>query len=320
MKHVTIYICYNVCYNGGGDRMLDVETIVKAGTALGLGKYTFLCHPRYVMENEYYCRAANSVIPAHSLRKCRFCPLLGGYTQGEQSGQPICCYYDFHAGDGNFYTPHAEKERIDALIEQCGVPEFPHFIRPGEPGKLVEKALQYAAVAHKGAKRKGSDLPYIFHPIEAALIAWGLTDDEEVVAGAALHDVVEDTVYTVDDIRAVFGDKVAALVASESEDKRRDIAPEHSWQTRKEEALEQLKHASRNVKLISLSDKLSNMRDMKFDFDEIKDELWERFNQRDPAAHAWYYRSVRDICKADFKETPAWQEYARLIDEVFEKY
>ena len=209
MKHVTIYICYNVCYNGGGDRMLDVETIVKAGTALGLGKYTFYAIRDMSMENEYYCRAANSVIPAHSLRKCRFAHCSADILK-EQSGQPICCYYDFHAGDGNLYTPHAEKERIDA-DRAMRVPEFPHFIRPGEPGKLVEKALQYAAVAHKAQNAK-VPICLIFHPIEAAMIAWGLTDDEEVVAGAALHDVVEDTVYTVDDIRAVFGDKVAALV------------------------------------------------------------------------------------------------------------
>lgn len=302
----------------------NVNTINETGISRGLGKYEYFCHPRYVERNKYYCRIAHSVLSKGCLRKCISCPLMRGCTQGEQSGLPECYYYDLYPYEYNYKSPEEEKLRIDKLMRWHGVPLFPHFAQPGEHGilgsELAEKALQYAAAAHFGATRKGSKRPYIFHPVEAAMIASKLTDDEEVIAAAALHDVAEDTSYTLDDIRAVFGGRIASLVASESEDKRRDIPSDQSWKLRKEEALDHLKKASREAKLICLADKLSNMRDIKADYEDVKDELWHRFNQHDPAAHAWYYGSVRDICEADFKETDAWREYAGLLDEVFSKY
>ncbi len=302
----------------------DVNTINETGISRGLGKYEYFCHPRYVVKSKYYCRIAHSVLSTGCLRKCSSCPLMRGFTQGEQSGLPECHYYDFYAYENRFRTPEDEKLRIDKLMGWYGVPLFPHFAQPGECGllgsELVQKALQYAAVAHFGATRKGSKMPFIFHPVEAAMIANTLTDDEEVVAAAALHDVAEDTDYTLDDIRAVFGEKIASLVASESEDKRKEISAKQSWFIRKDEALNNLANAFREAKLICLADKLSNMRDIKADYDELKDELWTRFNQHDPTAHAWYYGTIRDICKSDFKGTDTWQEYACLIDEVFSRY
>lgn len=123
---------------------------------------------------------------------------------------------------------------------------------------------------------------YIFHPVEAAMIATMLTDDKEVIAAAALHDVAEDTDYTLDEIRAVFGEKIASLVASESKDKRKEISAKQSWFIRKEEALDHLTRASREAKLICIADKLSNIRDIKADYDELNDELWTRFQSAQP--------------------------------------
>ena len=57
---------------------------------------------------------------------------------------------------------------------------------------LYEKAVVFAAIAHQGAHRKGSRIPYLSHPIEAAAIVSELTDDEELIAAAVLPDVVED--------------------------------------------------------------------------------------------------------------------------------
>ena len=84
------------------------------------------------------------------------------------------------------------------------------------------KALEFAKEAHKGTVRKTSDTPYITHPIEVAESVAQMSSDEDVIIAALLHDVVEDTAYTLEDISKMFGDKVAALVAEESEDKRRN--------------------------------------------------------------------------------------------------
>ena len=90
----------------------------------------------------------------------------------------------------------------------------------------IRKAIEFAMDAHADATRKGKSRPYILHPLEAMNIAASLTEDEEVLAAAVLHDVVEDTDVKEAEIREVFGDRVADLVMAESEDKMRHLPPE----------------------------------------------------------------------------------------------
>lgn len=287
----------------------------------GLGEYYYQCHPRWIDKKAYYCRMANAVMPvSRGLHDCYHCPLLRGFTQGEHQGLPECYYYDFDLPERRL-SPKEEKERIDRLIGWYNVPEFPDYVvsedSHSEREKVVERALQYAAVAHKGSFRKGTKTPYIVHPFEVAMIAKTITSDPEVIAAAALHDVVEDTIYTEEDIRQQFGNRVMQLVAAESEDKREDMPADLSWRIRKEEALSHLARAPMEAKLIALADKLSNMRAIAVDYKKLGDALWKRFNQQDPAVHGWYYAAVRDICEEDFSDTEAWKEYDGLIEEVF---
>ena len=116
---------------------------------------------------------------------------------------------------------------------------------------LFDRAIEFAVKAHSGAVRKGTETPYIVHPMEVAAIVATMTNDASVLAGAVLHDVVEDTEYTIDDIRREFGDKVAALVASESENKREDLPSSETWKIRKQETLDHLEHAPVEVKMIT---------------------------------------------------------------------
>ncbi|MBR3318979.1 HD domain-containing protein [Candidatus Saccharibacteria bacterium] len=182
--------------------------------------------------------------------------------------------------------------------------------------EVLNKALIFAVNAHAGMKRKGTNTPYIVHPMEAVAIVASMTDDREIIAAAALHDVAEDTKYTIDDIKNEFGDKVARLVASESEDKRPELPESETWKIRKEETLEHLKNASIETKMITLGDKLSNIRAIYRDYRNLGDKLWERFNVKDKNEHAWYYSSIADLL-SDLKEYPAWKEYKELVDKVF---
>ena len=182
--------------------------------------------------------------------------------------------------------------------------------------EVLNKALIFAVNAHTGMKRKGTNTPYIVHPMEAVAIVASMTDDRAIIAAAALHDVVEDTKYTIDDIKNEFGDKVARLVASESEDKRPELPESETWKIRKEETLEHLKNASIETKMITLGDKLSNIRAIYRDYLNLGDKLWERFNVKDKNEHAWYYSSIADLL-SDLKEYPAWKEYKELVDKVF---
>ncbi len=90
-------------------------------------------------------------------------------------------------------------------------------------GTLFNRAIQYAVDAHANQLRKGTNIPYIVHPMEAAAIVASMTQDEEILAAAVLHDVIEDTNRTRQDIEKEFGKTVAAYVASESENKLENL-------------------------------------------------------------------------------------------------
>ena len=182
---------------------------------------------------------------------------------------------------------------------------------------LFEKAVAFAVEAHRGQNRKGKDKPYILHPLEVAAIVSTYSNDPEVLAAAVLHDTVEDTGKTIEDIRSEFGSRVAYLVAGESENKREEQPAESTWKIRKSETVKHLEKADRDTKLICLGDKLANIREMATDYAAIGDKLWERFNQSDPAMHGWYYGAVLEVLEKEFGNIPAIEEYRRLWKRVF---
>lgn len=187
-----------------------------------------------------------------------------------------------------------------------------------KPTNLVlDDAIVLATNSHSGMKRKGTNIPYIVHPMEAAAIVAGMTDDENVIAAAVLHDVVEDTALSIEDIQIKFGGIVAKLVNSESENKRKNELPENTWKIRKQETLDFLNtKATIEEKMIALGDKLSNVRAIYRDYLEIGDQLWDRFNQKDKKEQAWYYQEVAVALK-ELGQYPAWKEYNHLVTHIF---
>ena len=182
---------------------------------------------------------------------------------------------------------------------------------------VFEQAMAFALKAHDGQTRKRDNTPYILHPCEAATIASILTDDREILAAVVLHDTVEDTDATLDDIREQFGNRVAMLVEGETETAYDDRPRSESWQQRKEESLEHLKNAEDvGVKIMWLSDKLSNMRSFHRQYLIQGDAMWENYHQKDKAKQEWYYRTIADLLK-EFDDSPVYQEYLRLTDVIF---
>ena len=166
-------------------------------------------------------------------------------------------------------------------------------------------------------RRKKSEAPYILHPMEAAVIVGTMTDDQNLIAAAALHDVVEDAGVTIEEIEQRFGKRVKELVASETEDKRADLPPEDTWRIRKEESLAVLKKTDDiGVLMLWLGDKLANMRSIYRDFKIEGVAMWQRFNQKDVNQQAWYYRSIIELTER-LSHTSAWLEYKTLTELVF---
>ena len=185
-------------------------------------------------------------------------------------------------------------------------------------GDMLNRAVIFATNAHSSQKRKGTQIPYILHPLEAAAIVGTMTDDDEIIAAAVLHDVIEDTETTVDEIKSLFGGTVAAYVFAESENKREELPAADTWKIRKSETLEHLKTAPREIKMITLGDKLSNIRAICRDYNILGDKLWDRFNQKDKNEHHWYYQGIAD-CLYELKDYFAYQEYCALVRHVFEE-
>ena len=185
--------------------------------------------------------------------------------------------------------------------------------------ELVSEAIAFAVKAHDGMRRKKSDAPYILHPMEAAVIVGTMTDDQNLIAAAVLHDVVEDAGITIEEIEEKFGKRVRELVESETEDKRADLPPSDTWRIRKEESLEVLKKSDDiAVLMVWLGDKLANMRAIYRDFKVEGVAMWQRFNQKDVNEQAWYYRSIA-ILTERLSNTSAWLEYKTLTELVFGK-
>ena len=185
--------------------------------------------------------------------------------------------------------------------------------------ELVSEAIVFAVKAHDGMRRKKSELPYILHPMEAAVIVGSMTDNQDLIAAAALHDVVEDAGITIQEIEEKFGKRVRELVESETEDKRADLPPESTWHIRKEESLAALKNTNDlDVLMVWLGDKLANMRSIYRDFKVEGVQMWQRFNQKNVDEQAWYYRSIVKLTER-LSNTSAWNEYKTLTELVFGK-
>lgn len=182
--------------------------------------------------------------------------------------------------------------------------------------ELLDRAIVFAVHAHHNTERRGKGFPYIVHPMEAVEIVATITPDQELLAAAALHDTIEDTEVTVEDIRREFGDRVAELVHAESDQFTDGISEEDSWHDRKQAAIDRLAAASRDAKIVAMGDKLSNMRAIWRDYQVQGDELWKIFHVKDKASHEWHYRGLA-ASLSELSDTFAYKEFVRLINEVF---
>ena len=186
--------------------------------------------------------------------------------------------------------------------------------------ELLDKAIIFAVHAHHNTERRGKGFPYIVHPMEAIEIVATITPDQELLAAAALHDTIEDTDVTVNNIRREFGDRIAELVHAESDQLNGELFngenEEETWHARKQAAIDRLKAASHDAKIVAMGDKLSNMRAIARDFAVKGDELWNIFHVKDKASHEWHYRGLADAL-SELKDTFAYQEFIALIDGVF---
>lgn len=175
------------------------------------------------------------------------------------------------------------------------------------------KARMFATMAHKNQRRKLTNDPYISHPIRVAKQLERHSVHEELVCAGYLHDVVEDTSYTIEDIEEHFGERVAKLVAAHTEDKTK------SWQERKQATIDMMKTCEKDMKMLIVADKLDNLLDLQENYEHVGESIWDSFNAG-KAQQQWYNESIAEHMYEGFtdEEIPEFFKlYEETIKEVF---
>jgi (p)ppGpp synthase/HD superfamily hydrolase len=174
----------------------------------------------------------------------------------------------------------------------------------------LEAALRLAARAHRDQCRKATDIPYIQHPLAVAWILDRLGFDEEVVTAGLLHDVVEDTSFTLPEISHRFGNRVAAIVDDCTERKHTPTGEPIPWAERKAAHLARAATASVEARAVMLADKLHNLLSIEADL-AAGHEVWSRFNADRAASLANHRRFLQRLSHPH--DDP---RLARLVGEV----
>lgn len=146
---------------------------------------------------------------------------------------------------------------------------------------LISRAVKLAALAHKDQERKGG-APYVSHPIIVGFILSQYGFDAETIAAGILHDVIEDTPITKEDIVRDFGGMVAETVSAWSEN------ADLPWIQRKADLVEQIRAANPSAKAVAIADHISNLTDFLADYEQVGPSLWNRWPDRtatDKLAH-----------------------------------
>ena len=178
---------------------------------------------------------------------------------------------------------------------------------------IKEKAKEFAILAHKGQVRKSDkEKPMIIHPINVGLILEEYEFDDNVVASGYLHDVIEDTKYSEEDILKLFNEDITSLVVSASE-----MDKTLSWEERKQRTIDSIKNLDIRHKAIICADKISNLEDLII-LKEINGKLdFSNFN-RNFDSQKWYYENIYKSLINNVNETvPMYERLKYLYEYLF---
>lgn len=176
---------------------------------------------------------------------------------------------------------------------------------------MIENAIIFAVKAHKNQTRKGSDIPYISHPFAVGMLLQKAKCSEEVIAAGILHDTLEDTETSLNDLTDTFGVRVANLVLAASENDK-----SLPWEIRKQHTINRLKDASLEEIQVIVADKLHNLKSIRNDLNLIGDTIFERFNRGKRHQH-WYYSSIVKALSHRKKEFNMISELEEEVKGVF---
>lgn len=173
----------------------------------------------------------------------------------------------------------------------------------------ITQAMMFAVEKHEGQYRKGSETPYIHHPIEVGTIIEYAGGTWEEVSAGLLHDVIEDCGVSKKEIKKRFGSKIARYVNGVTEQNK-----SLPWKERKEAYIEMIKSAEKSIVVVSAADKLHNLRSIEKDWKEIGESVWSVFSVEKKES-IWFYETVIEV----FKDREIYPEWIAEMKQIIEK-
>lgn len=164
----------------------------------------------------------------------------------------------------------------------------------------LDAAIRKSAWAHhhntdtQKQYRKGTDIPYIIHPVGVMMIASNATDDEDTLIACLMHDILEDVddgTYNEAQMRADFGDRVVAIVKDVTKDDSKT-----DWHEQSQAYLDHLERlASNEAVIVSAADKIHNLLSTLSDYEIHGDDIWQRFTTNNSADQLWWYGAILQV-------------------------
>lgn len=176
---------------------------------------------------------------------------------------------------------------------------------------LLDRALLLAARAHEGQTRKGTDIPYLLHPVHVAMTLIRHAFPEHVVLAGVLHDVIEDGDVTREQLAVEFGEEVAELVVAVSKPADKGV----SWRDAKHHMLAALAAHGEHAAAVKCADALHNAFSTLRDVREQGPKVWDRFNAS-AADICWYYGAIVEACRPLLGGHPLHDELASMVTDL----
>lgn len=195
-------------------------------------------------------------------------------------------------------------------------------IRMNTNTQKIQKAISVAFKEHEGQYRKGTQTPYIVHLLDVSSILMYEEDlNENVICAGILHDTLEDTHYSKEQLKEDFGDEIYKLVLFCTEEgnivgtsKEEEV---RTWKVRKEKSLEKLTQGAKEEEmLVFLADKLSNIKSMYEEKLIVGDDFWNKFNASYEEIK-WYYTQILELTQDALSKRRVHQLYSHYVREVF---
>jgi (p)ppGpp synthase/HD superfamily hydrolase len=192
---------------------------------------------------------------------------------------------------------------------------------------LLTTAIEFATERHKHQFRKDTKIPYLCHLFNVCKILAEKNCSEEVTIGGLLHDIVEDSDVSIEEVRERFGLGVWKLVRAATEPFKLQKIHEnydkrHTWFLRKLKTVSSLKdETTTDETLVILADKLDNIRSLRDDLRWVGEDVWLRFNADKERQH-WYYKAnVESLLERKDRHTfplnALIAEFSKAVNEVF---